>query len=71
MNPTVVIRISLNSQYKYCYYYCGIIRHVIPLELKDRVFLEEEGDHRDILLIGVVGFIHARGEYGRGPLLKF
>ena len=73
MNPTVVIRMSLNSQYnlhKFCYYCFGIIRHVSPFELKDCVLLEEEGDHCDILLIGVVGFIHAGGEYGRVPLLK-
>ena len=50
-------------------HFVGIVL-VLPLELKDGVLLEIEGDHCDILLICVIGVVRSRGEYGRLLLLK-
>ena len=65
MNPMVVILISLNLGDNISALKFGMLGHFgdivlgLPLELKHGILLEEEGDHRDILFICIIGVVHS------------
>ena len=68
MNPMVVILISLNWGKSIPALKFGMLGRCgdnvlgLPLELKHGILLEEEGDHRDILFICIIGVVHSRSE---------